>query len=86
MHRTTPQFWQRYHGLPAGVRDSADKAFVLLKRDPRHPSLQLKKVGTFWSARVDLAHRALAVQNGDDFIWVWIGSHDEYERILRGRP
>ena len=86
MHRTTPQFWQRYHDLPASVRDSADKAFALLKRDARHPSLQLKKVGSFWSARVGLAHRALAAQDGDDFIWVWIGSHDEYERILRGRP
>jgi hypothetical protein len=86
MHRTTPQFWQRYNGLTRDVRDSADKAFSLLKQNPRHPSLQFKKVGGFWSARVDLSHRALAVPDGDDFLWVWIGSHDEYERILRGRP
>lgn len=50
----------------------------------RHPSLQFKKVGAFWSARVDLVHRCLAVKDGEDFIWVWIGSHGEYERILRG--
>lgn len=85
MHRTTDQFWQRYHQLPQEVRDRADKCFEMLRSDPRHPGLQFKKVGAFWSARVDLAYRALAINDGDDFIWVWIGSHDEYERIVKGR-
>ena len=48
-----------------------------------HPSLHFEKVGRFWSARVGLAHRALAVEDGGDFIWVWIGGHDEYDRIIR---
>ena len=82
MQRTTRQFWQRYHALPEEVRQQADKAFALLRSNAQHPSLQFKKVGTLWSARVSLAYRALAVQDGDDFIWVWIGSHDEYHRIL----
>jgi hypothetical protein len=56
-----------------------------LRENVRHPSLQFKKVGAFWSARVDIIHRALAVADGDDFIWVWIGSHGEYERIIEGR-
>ena len=58
MHRTTEQFWQRYRRLPKEVRTLADKSFQLLKNNPKHPSLQLKKVGNFWSARVGLAHRA----------------------------
>ena len=85
MHRTTEQFWQRYRALPSEVRDRADKAFALLREDIWHPSLRFKKVGAFWSARVDIAYRALAVADGDDFIWVWIGSHDEYERIIEER-
>ena len=48
-----------------------------------HPSLHFEKVGRFWSARVGQAHRALAVEDGGDFIWVWIGGHDEYYRIIR---
>ena len=80
MHRTTEQFWQRYRRLPAEVRTLADKSFKLLKDNPRHPSLQLKKVGKFWSARVGLAHRVLAVEDGSDRIWVWIGGHDEYQK------
>jgi hypothetical protein len=82
MNRTTDRFWQRYWSLPKDVQALADKCFQLLKDNPRHPSLQLKKVGTFWSARVGLAHRALAVEDGEDRIWVWIGRHDEYEKIV----
>jgi mRNA-degrading endonuclease RelE of RelBE toxin-antitoxin system len=85
MHRTTDRFWQRYWGLPKDVQALADKNFQLLKDNPRHTSLQLKKVGGFWSARVGLAHRALAVGDGSDLIRVWIGSHDEYERIVKNR-
>jgi mRNA-degrading endonuclease RelE of RelBE toxin-antitoxin system len=83
MHRTTDRFWQRYWNLPKDVQTLADKNFQLLKDNPHHPSLQLKKVGGFWSVRVGLGHRALAAEDGDHRIWVWIGSHDEYERILK---
>ena len=85
MHRPTAKFWLRYRRLPQGVQDRADKAFELLQENPRHPSLQFKKIGAFWSVRVDIAHRALAVQDGEDFVWVWIGSHDEYERMIQRR-
>jgi hypothetical protein len=27
-------------------------------------------------------HRTLSVENGKDYIWVWIGTHDEYERMI----
>lgn len=85
MHRTTERFWECYWNLSQDGQQLADKSFRLLQDNPRHPSLQFKKVGDFWSARVGLAHRALAVEDGDDFIWVWIGSHDDYERIIRRR-
>lgn len=84
-HRTTERFWRCYHGLPGEIRKLADKNFKLLKENPSHPSLQFKKIGELWSARVDQAHRALAVEDGEDFIWIWVGTHDEYERILKGR-
>lgn len=85
MHRTSERFWERYRALPEDVRSLADRSFQILKENPRHPSLRFKKVGNFWSARVGLAHRALAVEDGADFIWVWIGSHADYERLTRKR-
>jgi hypothetical protein len=46
-------------------------------------SLQFKKIGQLWSARVGLHHRALAAEDGEGFIWVWIGTHAEYERLIK---
>ncbi|MBE2224455.1 MAG: hypothetical protein IAF02_23140 [Anaerolineae bacterium] len=83
MHRTTPQFWSRFDKLPPQIQQLARKNFDLLKQNPDHPSLYFKKVGRFWSVRVGLSHRALAIQNDEDYIWVWIGNHDEYDRLLR---
>ncbi|WP_446686515.1 ParE family toxin-like protein [Rhizobium laguerreae] len=61
----------------------ADGNFDLLKQDPRHPSLHFKRVGRFWSARVGASWRALAVSDGDDIIWFWIGSHADYDKLLK---
>ena len=83
MHKTTTRFWSCFEALPEAVRSSARRSFDLLKADPSHPSIRFKKVGRLWSARVDRNHRALAVQDGEDFIWVWIGSHDDYERMIK---
>ena len=82
MHRTTRRFWKCFDDLPEAIQRTAKKNFELLKKDPSYPSLHFKKVGKFWSVRVGISHRALAVEDGADFIWVWIGTHDEYERVI----
>ncbi len=81
-HHAAPSFWACYRSLPVGVQRIADKTFELLKDDPRHPSIQLKKLDQFWSARVGLHHRALAIEAPDGFLWFWIGSHADYDRIV----
>ena len=81
-HRTTARFWQAYASLPDEIRRLADRNFELLKSDPFHPSLHFKKVGKFWSARVGLQYRALAVAQDDGYTWVWIGDHEAYSRLL----
>ena len=53
-----PSFWQEYKALDADVRKLADRSFEILKKDPQHPSLRLKKTGRFWSARVGMHHRS----------------------------
>lgn len=82
--KALPEFWNHYHDLPDDIQHRADKQFALLTQNPSHPSLQLKPVGELWSARVTEAYRALAVREGNVFTWFWIGTHDEYERILKG--
>jgi hypothetical protein len=81
-HHATPEFWACYRGLPASVQKLADRAFAMLKADPRHPSLHFKKVGSFFSARVGLYHRALAVESPDGALWFWIGTHADYDKLI----
>ena len=49
IHYASPDFWALYRALPAEVQALADKCFALLKSDPRHPSLRLKRVGAYHS-------------------------------------
>lgn len=82
MHRTTPRFWKCFASLNEDTQKVARKNFSLLKNNHKHPSLHFKKVGAYWSARVGRYYRALAVEDEDDLIWVWIGSHAEYDRLI----
>jgi hypothetical protein len=70
--------------LPAPIRAVADKNYALLRGNPRHPSLHFKRIGLFWSARVGFGSRAVAIQDDNDFVWFWIGKHDEYDGFIRG--
>jgi hypothetical protein len=84
-HFASPRFWQAYRQLPPNVQQLADGCFALLKSNARHPSLHLKKVGRFWSARVGIHYRAIAVEDGDGLTWVWIGHHKVYDQFLSHR-
>jgi len=73
-------FWKAYDALPARVRRLADDNYALLKADPRHPSLHLKRIGRFWSVRVGL-HRAPGVDAEEGIVWFWIGSPADYDKL-----
>ena len=86
-HFTSPDFWLCYKRLSSDVQRIADKYFGLLESDPRHPSLHLKKIGRAWSVRAGLRYRAVGMdapcpQRG--ILWIWIGSHAEYDRLIKG--
>ena len=81
-HHASPDFWDCYRSPPAPVQVLADKAFSLLKADPRHPSLHFKKIGRFWSAKVGLHHRAVGVESSDGVVWFWIGPQAEYDKMF----
>jgi len=65
------------------MRELANKNFELLKSDPRHPSLHFKKMGKYRSARVGIRYRALGVEIDDGILWFWIGSHADYDNLLK---
>lgn len=79
----SPDFWFHYRLLPENIQDLADKNFSLLKENSRHPSLRLKKVGIFWSARVGISYRALGKEREEGIVWIWIGTHAEYDQLIK---
>ena len=82
-HLAGPSFWEFYERLPDSIQELADKNFELLKADPNHPSLHLKKAGKYWSARVEIKYRVLGVDADEGVLWFWIGPHAEYDKIVR---
>jgi len=84
-HFTISEFWFHYHQLPKDIRNLADINFELLRSNPRHPSVRLKKVRNFWSARIRFRYRALAKERAEGLVWFWIGSHHHYDEIIESK-
>ena len=81
--KATARFWRCYDQLPASVRATAEKNYELWKQNPFHPSVQFKEINEgLWSARITQSYRALARRRGDLIVWFWIGTHDEYDRLI----
>lgn len=84
--QATRRFWRFYAYLPRSLQQRARKAYRLWRADPSHPSLQFKRVDdqeSIYSVRITENFRALGLLEGDTVIWYWIGSHDEYERLIK---
>ena len=82
--RATPRFWAAYRELPPEIKEFARKAYGFFRDNPRHPSLQFKKVheDSIYSVRVTLGYRALGLLEDEEVTWVWIGTHAKYDRLL----
>lgn len=78
-HFTSRNFWEHYYGVPKSIRVLAKKNYRLLKENPQHPSLHFKKIGKYWSVRIGIHYRAMAVELDGDMHWFWIGTHAEYD-------
>ncbi|MBW4614280.1 MAG: hypothetical protein KME21_13610 [Desmonostoc vinosum HA7617-LM4] len=80
---TTSEFWRSYAALPPEVKEQAKKAYRLWMKNQFHPSLHFKKVGNnLWSVRISIEYRTLALKKGEDFYWIWIGTHNEYDTLI----
>ena len=83
--RTTASFRKAFDTLPEDIQERAREAFNLFSENPAHPSLRLKQVHStepIYSARITRDYRALARRHADVWIWFWIGSHEDYNKII----
>jgi hypothetical protein len=82
-HLASAKFWALYAALPEQIRGTADKNFALIRDNPYHPSLHFKKIGPLWSARVGDQYRVLGKDIEGGVLWFWIGTHADYDRLVR---
>ena len=83
--RARPSFWRAYGTLDERTREAARRAYQLFLRDPGHQSLRFKKLGGFpnvWFVRITEQYRAVGERYGDTITWVWIGTHNEFDKLF----
>ncbi len=84
--RTRLSFWRAYARLDAPAHAAARRAYALFLENPAHPSLRFKKLGgsdRAWSVRINEQYRVVGERQGDTIFWVWIGTHNEFDKLFR---
>lgn len=82
-HFTVSSFWECYDSLPFEIKQLADKNYEILKQNPLHPSLHFKKIDSYWTVRIGLKYRAIAIEKERNIIWFWIGDHSTYDKLIQ---
>ncbi|HVU26202.1 MAG TPA: hypothetical protein VHG71_00430 [Verrucomicrobiae bacterium] len=83
--KATRRFWKCYNELPEFAQRLAVKNYHLWRDNSAHPSLDFKKLsgrGERFSIRVGDHYRALGHKTGDSVEWVWIGTHEDYNKLV----
>lgn len=82
--RAHGDFWVCFNALPAAVQQQARERFRWWQQDAFHPALHFKPLFTdVWSVRVSERYRALGRRKGGLIVWFWIGTHAEYDGLIK---
>lgn len=84
--RTSPVFREQPKNLPEEVRLQAKNAYKRFKMNPWYNSLHFKQVHPelpIYSVRISKGYRAVGRLDERGVLWFWIGSHDDYEKLLK---
>ncbi len=83
---TTEQFRKLLGQLPKDIQKQAKEAYLQFEKEPYHPGLRFKRVHSkrpIYAVRISRNYRALCIFRENELIWFWIGSHAEYDKILK---
>jgi len=84
--KTTQAFWKCFDRLPDNIQLNAKKSYTLWRDNPKHPGVNFKRVSKkqpVFSARISIDYRALGLMEDDTVTWFWIGSHADYDKLLK---
>ncbi|GAB6888983.1 hypothetical protein JCM13304A_24870 [Desulfothermus okinawensis JCM 13304] len=83
---TTERFRKLLAQLPKQIQKQAKEAYIQFEKNPYHPGLRFKRVHSklpIYSVRISRDYRALGIQRDGEIIWFWVGSHSDYDNILK---
>ena len=84
--RTNKRFRKLLADLPPAVRKQAREAYLAWTRDPWQPSLHFKQIHAtrpIFSVRIGIDWRAVCVRSGEYALWYFIGSHADYDKLIK---
>lgn len=84
-NRRTKEFHKLFARLPRNIQEQANHAYRLFKENPYYPSLHFECIDakeSYYSVRIGLHYRAVGMREGDTIYWFFIGSHEDYNRLL----
>jgi hypothetical protein len=85
--KLTDEFRACFRRLPKRIKRQARKNYKLWKANPHHPGTDFKRVGKkspIYSVRIGIGWRALGLKQANTVLWFWIGSHADYDQLLKG--
>ena len=89
-HWQTKSFRDSLSILPVQVQQLASQKYQTLLSNPQQvgikPLPENRGRLEVWSAQVGNRYRALAVKFQSQFVWYWIGSHEEYNKLKSMPP
>ncbi len=85
--RRTENFRKLFERLPEHIRENARKQYRLFLKNPGHPSLRTKQIGStgkkalkIYEVTVGMGYRATYFIDEDVYVWFWIGTHNSFDK------
>jgi len=85
--KRTKNFKKLFDKLPDPIKDNARKQYRLFIKDPFHPSLRTKLIGStrderfkMYEVTIGMGYRATYFMDADVYVWFWIGTHDSFDK------
>lgn len=83
--RTTAHFRKQLARIPTNVQEQAKRTYRVWRTDPYRNGLEYGRVHPsrpYYSVRIGLHWRAVALVENGLATWIWIGSHSDYDKLL----
>ena len=82
--QTQAEFWACFNSLPPEIQELAREKYRLWRQDAFNTALHFKPLfRDVWSVRINQSYRALGRRKGTLIVWFWIGTHADYDQLLK---